>query len=269
MSKRIDMVKVYEDSLKGTRVTKLDIDYHSKFNVSLLKKHPKNTEYFRDAGSENASGHGVKGITLDNNTYKELVASIKVDGIREPIIIYPDSSDGKYWIISGHRRFTIALQEGFLEVPVGIIRTVLSDDRQAMLIIDSNLHGRVLDSQARRKLRKERLSLYFKIIPGLSSRLEDAIRSKSDEIGYPISATEMAELTGLSEVTTTADLTVLKKITKKKVNAIVYKEKGIDDSTLLGIKKSLGHLKSKIDAANPATRKLALSEVAKWVKKLK
>lgn len=265
--KQIDMVNVYDKSLKGTKLNHLDFDYDPYFDIKLLKKHPKNTAYFSDSGSANTDIHNDK-ITIDNNSYRETQASIKVNGIVDPLIVYPDK-DGKYLIISGHRRYTIAIEEGIDRLPVRIIKNKLSEARQSLLIIDCNMHGRRFSKKNLTKLRKDRLSLYYKVIPALESRLEEAIKSKSKEIGLTITAEQISELTGISQVTATSDFTALRRLTKKKVNKLIFQEKGIDTDALYNIKKSLGHLKNKVDITNTATKKLAIKEINHWVKTLK
>ena len=65
------------------------------------------------------------------------MVSIKKNKIIEPLIVRPFSSDGKYEVISGHRRLDALKRLGVKEVPV-IIKD-LSDEQAIMMMVDSNL----------------------------------------------------------------------------------------------------------------------------------
>lgn len=80
---------------------------------------------------------------IDEETLLELVNSIKLDGIIEPLIIRPIKY-GKYEIICGERRFEAAKLAGLEEVPV-IVRDV-SDLKALELSLVENLQRENLDS---------------------------------------------------------------------------------------------------------------------------
>jgi len=71
----------------------------------------------------------------------ELQESIKKYGILNPLIVRP-RMDGRYEIISGHRRKYAAELNGYTKVPV-IIR-YLSDEDATVLMVDSNLQREVI-----------------------------------------------------------------------------------------------------------------------------
>ena len=73
----------------------------------------------------------------DGEELEELMVSIKTNKIIEPLIVRPFSSDGKYEVISGHRRLDALKRLGVKEVPV-IIKD-LSDEQAIMMMVDSNL----------------------------------------------------------------------------------------------------------------------------------
>ena len=73
----------------------------------------------------------------DGEELEELMVSIKKNKIIEPLIVRPFSSDGKYEVISGHRRLDALKRLGVKEVPV-IIKD-LSDEQAIMMMVDSNL----------------------------------------------------------------------------------------------------------------------------------
>ncbi|MGR6871936.1 ParB/RepB/Spo0J family partition protein [Pseudomonas sp. HK3] len=70
---------------------------------------------------------------------EELAASIKVQGIMQPIVvraISPNSNNSKYEIIAGERRWRAAQMAGLHEVPA-IIRDVADDAAIAMALIEN------------------------------------------------------------------------------------------------------------------------------------
>ena len=73
----------------------------------------------------------------DGEELEELMASIKKNKIIEPLIVRPFSSDGKYEVISGHRRLDALKRLGVKEAPV-IIKD-LPDEQAIMMMVDSNL----------------------------------------------------------------------------------------------------------------------------------
>lgn len=73
---------------------------------------------------------------FDDNAMYELVESIKNVGVLVPIIVRP-LQDGKYEIVSGHRRKRVCEIAGLDEVPVQIKR--VDNDEAAILLVDSNL----------------------------------------------------------------------------------------------------------------------------------
>jgi len=68
---------------------------------------------------------------------KELVKSISRFGILSPLVVRP-SREGKYEILSGHRRKHAAQLLGYRKVPV-IIR-VMDDDDAVITMVDANIH---------------------------------------------------------------------------------------------------------------------------------
>lgn len=75
----------------------------------------------------------------DSVEKEQLIASIKLQGTIEPLIVRPSSfSGGKYEVISGHRRLTACKELGIDKIPV-IIRD-LTDEQAITLMVDANLH---------------------------------------------------------------------------------------------------------------------------------
>lgn len=73
----------------------------------------------------------------DGEEREELMTSIKVNKIIEPLIVRHILTDGKYEVISGHRRLDALKRLGINEVPV-IIKN-LSDEEAIIMMVDSNL----------------------------------------------------------------------------------------------------------------------------------
>ena len=80
----------------------------------------------------------------DNESFKELVQSIKENGLLNPIIVRP--KDNKYEIISSHRRLKAMELNGNDEIETYIKE--LSDDEAVIQMVDSNLQrDKILPSE--------------------------------------------------------------------------------------------------------------------------
>ena len=80
----------------------------------------------------------------DNESFKELVQSIKENGLLNPIIVRP--KDNKYEIISGHRRLKAMELNGYDEIETYIKE--LNDDEAIIQMVDSNLQrDKILPSE--------------------------------------------------------------------------------------------------------------------------
>ncbi len=75
---------------------------------------------------------------IDNEEMAALVESIKTNGIMVPLAVRALDEEGKYEIISGHRRMYAARQAGLETVPALIY--ALDRDSAAIALVDSNLH---------------------------------------------------------------------------------------------------------------------------------
>ena len=72
----------------------------------------------------------------DDENMEELVKSIRMNGILTPVLVRP-TSDGKYEMISGHRRMHAATLAGLEAIPAFIRE--LSDDDATIIMVDANL----------------------------------------------------------------------------------------------------------------------------------
>ena len=73
---------------------------------------------------------------VDDEAMQELVDSIKTVGVLVPIIVRR-MKEGKYEIISGHRRKRASEIAGMNTIPAVVVK--LNDDEAAILLVDSNL----------------------------------------------------------------------------------------------------------------------------------
>jgi ParB family chromosome partitioning protein len=74
---------------------------------------------------------------FDESAIAELAASIKAQGVVQPIVVAPDP-DGSYSIIAGERRWRAARHAGLEEVPV-VVREVADDRERLELALVENL----------------------------------------------------------------------------------------------------------------------------------
>ncbi len=80
------------------------------------------------------NGHPFK--VLDDDKMEDLVKSIKLNGILTPVLVRPQP-DGRYEMISGHRRLHAAKIVGLEAIPA-IIRE-LDDDDATIIMVEANL----------------------------------------------------------------------------------------------------------------------------------
>ena len=74
---------------------------------------------------------------IENESMIELIDSISVHGILNPLLVRPlEGEDGKYEIISGHRRFFAAQKLGMRKVPCTV--HFIDRDAATVMMVDSN-----------------------------------------------------------------------------------------------------------------------------------
>ena len=74
---------------------------------------------------------------IENESMIELTESISIHGILNPLLVRPlESEDGKYEIISGHRRFYAAQKLGMRKMPCTV--HVIDRDAATVMMVDSN-----------------------------------------------------------------------------------------------------------------------------------
>jgi len=74
---------------------------------------------------------------IENDSMTELIDSIRVHGILNPLLVRPlEDEDGRYEIISGHRRFFAAQKLGLKKVPCTV--HYIDRDAATVMMVDSN-----------------------------------------------------------------------------------------------------------------------------------
>ena len=84
---------------------------------------------------DNFKDHPFK--VLDNDELKTLEDSIKTNGLMEAVILRP-KKDGRYEMISGHRRLLACKKLGLESIPSRVRN--ITDDEAIIYMVDSNLH---------------------------------------------------------------------------------------------------------------------------------
>ena len=73
-----------------------------------------------------------------------LMESIERYGIMNPLLVMP-TTEGFYWIISGHRRKYCAEKHGYTQVPANI--RYMKEDDSIISMVNSNLHKEKIRSR--------------------------------------------------------------------------------------------------------------------------
>ena len=131
---------------------------------------------------DNFKDHPFK--VLDNEELKSLEESIKTNGLMEAVILRP-KDDGRYEMISGHRRLLACKKIGLDKIPSRVRN--LTDDEATIYMVDSNLHREKLlpsEKAFAYKMKYEALKHQRK---GTANQLDTDVRQvgavvRSDEI---------------------------------------------------------------------------------------
>ena len=92
---------------------------------------------------DNFKNHPFK--VLDNDELKSLEESIKTNGLMEAVILRP-KDDGRYEMISGHRRLLACKKIGLDKIPSRVRN--LTDDEATIYMVDSNIYrNKILPSE--------------------------------------------------------------------------------------------------------------------------
>ena len=128
---------LYNKWLSGTLAKKLlVVELGEGFNNPNLIKWP--FERIVMINEKNLENYPNQPFSLyEGDKKKEMIESIKLNGIMQPLIVRP-LSNGKYQILAGHNRRMCAKEIGINELPC-IIKNNLSEDEAKIYLIDTNL----------------------------------------------------------------------------------------------------------------------------------
>ena len=132
---------------------------------------------------DNFKDHPFK--VLDNDDMKSLKESIKTSGILSPVIIR-EKEDGRYEMLSGHRRMFACKSLGIDKVKC-IIKN-LSDDEATIFMVDSNLQ--------REKLLPSEKAFAYKMKYEALKRQGKRSDLTSCQVGKKLAAEEVSQNTG-------------------------------------------------------------------------
>ena len=170
---------------------------------------------------------------------EELANSIKKNGVIQPIAVRPDkSSEGKYQIVAGERRWLAAQKAGLHEIPIVILD--LDDNESLEVAIVENIQrddlNPIEEAKAYERLNKEFNYDHEKIARFMSksrSHVSNTLRLltlPSDVIAMIeeglITAGQARPLVGVANATNIAEQIVTKKLSARSVESLVRNNKG-------------------------------------------
>ncbi len=176
---------------------------------------------------------------FDDEKIAELSASIKKNGVIQPIAVRPVKLDpGRYEIIAGERRWIAAQKAGLHEVPIIVLD--LSDNESLEVAIVENIQREDLNiiEEAKGYLRLNQEFKYdqekiAKLMSKSRSHISNTMRLLSlpaDVIGMieegNLTAGQARPLIGLTNATVIAEEIVSKKLSARSVEIIARKNKG-------------------------------------------
>lgn len=121
--------------LLGIENEKKNINYESDFIIEDEEIENKKIFMINEKNLENYPNQPFS--LYEGDKKKEMIESIKLNGIMQPLIVRP-LSNGKYQILAGHNRRMCAKEIGINELPC-IIKNNLSEDEAKIYLIDTNL----------------------------------------------------------------------------------------------------------------------------------
>ncbi|MGB9848824.1 MAG: ParB N-terminal domain-containing protein [Moorellaceae bacterium] len=135
-------------------------------SVSMLKPHPKNSEYFSAPSPEER---------------EKIKKSIEANGIRDPLKVLPD-----YTVIAGHVRLEIAKELGVEKVPVEVWD--VSPEEAEYLLVADNEERRICQDPIKKAKRAEFLKRYWGIQRGRPEKMDqiDPFFKSMDDIAKAI-----------------------------------------------------------------------------------
>ena len=117
---------------------------------------------------------------VDDEKMDELVESISENGILSPVIVRP-KEDGRYELISGHRRRHAAVRAGLNEIPV-LIKDI-GDNEATVLMVDANIQREEILPSERAKSLQMKMDALNKIMMYGSRKGNRSRDMAGEEIG--------------------------------------------------------------------------------------
>ncbi len=115
----------------------------------------------------------------DDDKKKEMIESIKINGIMQPLIVRPIGSK-KYQILAGHNRRICGREVGLKEFPC-IVKEGLSDDDAIIYLVDTNLCTRdKISTMERARAYKIKYDIYKK--KNIKTSVTDEIKKDNPSI---------------------------------------------------------------------------------------
>lgn len=74
---------------------------------------------------------------FDAAKHQELIDSVLMQGVIQPIVVRPQANGGGYWLVCGERRYRAAIAAGLSEIPA-VVRDDLDDSQAKLLAIIEN-----------------------------------------------------------------------------------------------------------------------------------
>ena len=121
---------------------------------------------------------------IGNESMNELIDNISVHGVLNPLLVRPlNGTDGKYEIISGHRRFAAAQKLGMKKVPCTV--HFIDRDAATLMMVDSNCQRTELLPSEKAKAYKMKMDAMnrqgkrtdLELTEGTSSPVETKLRT--------------------------------------------------------------------------------------------
>lgn len=236
-----------------------------EFDITELKPHPRNTEFFDDMSGEK---------------WNEFLESIKVRGVIEPIVITQDKV-----IVSGHQRVRACKELGISKIACDV-HHYDSEDEILQDLLETNIRqrGDVGGSAKKVGLRIKELERIYGVEKGnnqYSSLPNNSVSSQNDiaaKMGisvdtlqnYKLLAEMIPELSDLVDtgiVTKTTALALMKELPEKEQIELISSLPSGQKYTQKQIKKKVDEIKKKADE-NMNEVKKKISELEKTNKDL-
>ena len=115
---------------------------------------------------------------------KQLVESVRENGVLEPILVHTLDKKGQYEIISGHNRVRAA-REVKCDVPAVIIKDDLSANDIKRIVAETNVNQRSI-SELKPSVRAHIISEYYDAVKNTPDYRDEFIKAVEESVGVPV-----------------------------------------------------------------------------------